>query len=133
MTIRGVTISNMDDRNVLAIDLKHLLMVLGRKGSESIWRLKDVEVIGGSADAMHDLSDRAESVPGEALIKFANGIAQVIDGEFAAHLSGSVQSWVRIRAVDSTAFDITTTDMEMYREIRKQFPDASELFNLEEQ
>lgn len=83
--MRGVTISNKDDRNVLAIDLRHLLMGLGKKGLESNWRLNDVEAIGGSAaDAMHDLSDRAESVTGEALIKLANGVAQVIDGEFSA-------------------------------------------------
>jgi hypothetical protein len=128
---RGLAISDRDDRNVLAFDLKDILALLGDKGLTSTWLLEGVEVVDGDAASdLHKFSESGEAVPGERLRKLAEKVSQTIDGEFSAFLDESQGPWIRIRAVDSSAFDVITTDTDVYRAIKNRFSRVAELFNV---
>jgi hypothetical protein len=134
LDVRGLTITTRDARGFLAIDLRDLLPILETKGLESTWRLNGVEAVDGDAAvAMHEISDTGALVSGERLLELANGVSQVIDGEFSAYLAASSEPWIRIRAIDSDAYEVVTKDLESYRKIKERFPDASEVFAFDEE
>jgi hypothetical protein len=131
--VRGLTISDRDSRNVLAFDLRDILGLLGDKGLTSTWLLEGVEAVGGeAADALHKFSDAGQPVPGEQLRTLADNVSQTIDGKFSAFLDASQVPWIRIRAVDSSAFDVITADTDVYKAIKSRFSRVVELFNVDD-
>lgn len=130
--MRGLTVSDKDARNVLTFDLKDILPLLGEKGLKSAWSIKGLEAVDGeAAQELHALSDTEQVVSGERLQELAAAISQTIDGEFAGSLNESTKPWIRIRAVDSSAFDIITADPDVYTRIKDRFADVVELFNVD--
>jgi len=130
--MRGLTVSDKDARNVLTFDLKDILPLLGEKGLNSTWSIKGLEAIDGeAAKELHALSDTEQVVSGERLRELAAAISQTIDGEFAGSLNESLEPWIRIRAVDSSAFDIITADRDVYAKIKGRFAEVVELFNVD--
>ncbi len=127
--MQGITIN---DRNAttgaLAFDLRDLVRVMGERAQAARWRVTDLECIGGtSAEAFHRACDEARELGGVELAELANSVGQVIDGEFAAFLPGSTEPWVVIRAVDSSAFDVVTNDVEVLTAMRREFSSVAAL------
>lgn len=120
--MRGISIADFDERQVLKIDLSDILGVVGQAANESLWRLTDVEALGeAEACELHRLSDEGRSVDGTTLARLASGVSQVIDGELRAFRRGSETPWLIVRAVDSSAYDVLTDDEALLARLREKF------------
>lgn len=122
--IFGITISDYDDQGVLAIDLRHILTAIGEQATECRWLVDGVEAFGPDAERLHKISGNQTALTGEELIGIANEVDQIIDGKFTAFQAGSNIPWLIVSAVDSSAYDITTNDLEPLRKLLNQFPSA---------
>jgi hypothetical protein len=107
------------------VGLLDLLRLLGERGRNSVWLLKNLEVApSSSADGLHDASDQGLWVPGMELLELAAGYTQVIDGELIAHDSPDDPPWVMLRAVDGTEWDVYSEDESLLSQIAAGVPDA---------
>lgn len=126
--MRGVTISDLDEQNVLTVDLVDVLRLLGEVVLESRWKLRGVEALGGTAASeLQQLSDAQSEIDGRTLIKLAADVDQVVDGEFRGFRDGDSRPWIVIRAVDSSAYDVLTEDDRIVERIRGRFRAVSEI------
>lgn len=124
--MRGITITDMKN-GVLAFDLIDILNIVGDKALDSLWEVSNVEAVGESADSLHYLSDANARLSGSELRKIATGVDQVIDGTFMAYLNGANTPWLLIRAVDSSAYDVESTDESILSHIRGAYTHVTEL------
>jgi hypothetical protein len=126
--MRGLTIADKDDRNILRFDLKDILRLVGEKGLESVWTLHGIESVNGEvADEMHRLSDTGIAISGARLKFLADRILQVIDGEFRGASDTASEPWVSIRAIDSSAFDVLTNDEDVLQRFEVNFEEVTEI------
>jgi hypothetical protein len=127
--MRGVTITDRKrNEAVLAIDLIDILRLLGPQAEESEWEIGDLECVG--APAAEELQQRAESavrLPGRTLLRLAAGVPQVIDGVFSGYRRGENDPWVRVRAVDSSAYDVESDDEAVLTRMKQCFREVAEL------
>ncbi len=120
----GITISEFDDRGVLTVDLRHILATLGDKAVKCHWLVEGVEAIGPKAEKLQQLSDQRATLTGDTLVRLANEVSQIVDGKFSAFENDPDIPWLVVSAVDSSAFDITSTDLMQLHELRRKFPSA---------
>ena len=126
--MRGLTIADTDNRNILRVDLKDILRVVGEKGLQSVWTLHGIESVNGEfADEMHRLSDTDIVISGARLRFLADRILQVIDGEFRGAADTASKPWILIRAIDSSAFDVSTNDGHLLERVRENFKEVTEI------
>lgn len=121
--MRGVTILDCDPRSgVLSFDLRNILSVLGEDAKRSTWTVRDVECLGGeAAAALHHASDAGELLAGGRLFDIARDVEQIIEGEFSARLPEEEVDWIRIQAVDSSAFDVRTEREDILTALKAKF------------
>lgn len=125
--MRGFTISDRDARNALSFDLRDILHLIGRRGLLSVWKLSGVEAVGAdAADEIHLLSDSNAFVSGSRLTEISSRVSQIIDGEFQGAVDSQADPWIVIRAVDSSAFDVITSDESIWRKLKERFSEVSE-------
>jgi len=104
------------------IELSVVLELLGDRGRESSWRLRNVEVAPSkTSDRLHALSEQGEAASGEELFRLAAEKPQIIDGELEGTLPDADEPWVCIRAVDSTSWDILSHDEALLDRARTTF------------
>jgi diaminopimelate decarboxylase len=125
--MRGVTITDRNDEGTLAVDLIDILKVLGPEVDNAVWELSNVESVGNSADQMHKLSDDRGRISGKVLRNLADNLQQVIDGVFKAYRTDGGPSWVTIRAVDSSAYDVESEDEDVISRIRNSFTNVDDI------
>jgi hypothetical protein len=126
--MRGVTIRDLTQQNVLDVDLKDILNLMNGLAIKSIWRMSNVSALGtDSADAMHRLSDSGVAITGERLFELANDVWQVTDGEFDAFLDGHSSPWCVIRAVDSSAYDLLTDNDSILEAIYSRYENVAQI------
>lgn len=126
--MRGISIADLDERQVLKIDLRDILRVVGKAAQESTWSLIDIEALGeAEARELHRLSDEGLSVDGTTLARLASRVSQVIDGELRAFRRGSATPWLIIRAVDSSAYDVLTDDDSLLARLREKFTNVDDI------
>lgn len=126
--MKGITISDGDERNVLAFDLKDILVVAGHRALQSIWTISDVDVAGEkAATELHRICDEHETVNGSTLLNLSQQVWQVIDGRFEATDITGGSPWLAIYAVDSSAFDVVTDDMQLLERLRSSFREVADL------
>ena len=128
-SMSGVTIVDTDPgTNVLNFDLHDILVVLGEEAVRSTWTVEGVESIGGeAARALNEASDQSALLDGPQLIRLARDVEQIIDGEFTGYLPNSRSSWISIRAVDSSAYDVVTEREDVLRSLRAKFASVQAL------
>lgn len=121
--MKGITISDIEpSTGVLAFDLHDVLRAIGDDALRSSWTVEGVECIGGeAATVLHDLSDRGQTIEGERLLALAAQLTQFVDGELAGRLPGEEREWIKIRAVDSSAYDVLTDRDDVLRTLRTLF------------
>jgi hypothetical protein len=124
-TPQAVTIRDIDERGILAVDLIHVLRLAGTRASASRWRCSWVECVGPGADGLHAVSD-GRVVTGAELIALVEHVDQVIDGEFVATDDGDAGPWLVVRAVDSTEYAVITDDDDLLLRIRATWRDVRE-------
>lgn len=127
--MRGVTILGRDpSAGPLSFDLRDILSVLGSEAERSTWSVRAVECIGGdAAAALHHASDACILLAGDRLVELARHVGQVIDGEFSARLPNDEATWITIRAVDSSAFDVETDREDVLTALRAKFDRVEDL------
>jgi hypothetical protein len=126
--MKGITIQDFDDRNILSVDLKDILHLFHERLMVSNWRVSNVVALGGtSADELHIISDTNSTVGGQRLLELAEDVWQVTEGQFEAFLENATSPWCVIRAVDSSAYDVETDDDSMLEELRRHYKNVSEI------
>ena len=108
----------------LAFDLIHILEAIGPRAKQSTWKCCGVECFGDGAQALHDASDSATMLEGEALFEIARDLTQTVDGTFAAFAAGSDQPWLLIAAIDSTLFEVRSSDTEPLHSLARRLSDV---------
>jgi len=126
------------DSGVLALDLRDLVGLLVPRSLEANWtvlpvRLKYPElgrtldefmVTGPGGDQLERLAASGSSVGGQLFAEYARATHQVIWGQFVATVPEQVGPWVVIRAIDSTFYEITTSDAAVLAKIQSAYKDV---------
>jgi hypothetical protein len=127
--MRGVQVRDMHERGFLAVDLQHILDLFGGRTIQSRWRASDVwatgRETGEAAKELERLADGQTLIAGEHLSRIAHDLVQVIDGEFSAYES-SDSPWVVIRAVDSSFYEVFSTESAVLDRVRASFQKVSD-------
>lgn len=113
------------DRNILAVDLRHVLVTLGERAFASDWRVRDVWAIGQAESELASLNEQ-QVVSGRTLTELAENVSQVIDGTFSAFESSSDLPWVVIEAVDSSFYVVHSDDPATLDRIRNAFQQVTD-------
>src|SRR5688572_16445360 len=104
------------DRGALAVDLLDLLDLLAPRSLHAEWTVLPVatrepcgggfEATGSGGEQLEMLADVRAQVAGRDLAMLAKVTGQVIWGEFVGVLPGMTGTWVTIRAIDSTFYEV---------------------------
>jgi hypothetical protein len=128
--MRGIKIRDMvESGQYLAVDLRHVLDALGERAIRSSWKACGVWATGkkaGVAAKLEKLADGKTLTTGMELSRIANNLVQVIDGEFQAFESGNTVPWVVIRAVDSSCYEIFSSENDVLDKVRNSFCEVSD-------
>lgn len=126
--MRGITISDRQpNKNILAVNLAEILELLGPQLDLTQWEISDVECLGTDSDRLHQLADTQARVSGETLLQIATNIVQVIDGTFVGYLKDESEPSIIVRAVDSTAYDVESSDDAILSKLRQRFQNVEDL------
>jgi hypothetical protein len=123
-----IYIQDADDRG-LSFDLKDLLAAIGQPALEAYWTVGSVErcgepleVIGKDIRPIEALAASGERVSGYRLREIAADIHQTIWGEFRGYeTSAAPIPWVILIAVDSTWFEVHSTDTALLDRLKITF------------
>ncbi len=120
--------------NALALDLRDLLRLLTPRSLQANWTVSTAksskpghewfEATGGG-EQLEKLAQDDARLSGSDLAALAEKTQQVIWGEFVG--SGPLQSdetWVTIRAIDSTFYEIDTDDEAVLSKISSTYKDV---------
>jgi len=128
LAMRGITIRDADERDVLTVDLKDILEIVGERAFRSRWVLSGVDATGEqAAEELHRLCDGHIPVDGQRLAELAGGVWEVIDGRFEAYDEGEDSPWLVVCAVDSSAYDVVTQDNATLEKVRSSYREVSDL------
>jgi hypothetical protein len=125
------------DSAVLALDLRHLIDLLIPHSRQATWTVSPVtiyrsdndsfeeyfEATGKNGDQLEALARAGSPIRGTMLSELANETRQVIWGEFSAALPQQ-DSWITIRAIDSTFYEVTTMDAAVLNKIKSAYKDV---------
>jgi hypothetical protein len=129
--MRGVQIRDLQEsRRVLAVDLRHILDLLDDRAIRSQWRVSGVWALsnaeGWAAEELEKLADGKTFITGEHLNRIAHCLSQVIDGEFSAFANSSESPWLIIRAIDSSFYEVFSTEPDVLDGVRASFQEVSD-------
>ncbi|MFT4161622.1 hypothetical protein [Shinella sp.] len=121
--------------HVLALDLKDLLRLLAPRSLEANWIVSTVkfskpehehfEATGEGGEQLEELAQGNARLSGFDLAALADSTRQVIWGEFVASAPTQLdKTWLIIRAVDSTFYEIDTDDETVLRKISSAYKDV---------
>jgi hypothetical protein len=120
--MQGVTIRDVDERNVLTFDLRDILRLLGTAGTKSTWEVEGLECVGPEADRFLERSNAPLRIDGLSLLRLSETVDQVIDGTFRGFRhQNDDQPWIVVSAVDSSAYDVQTNDARVLDLMRRSF------------
>ncbi|SDT01555.1 hypothetical protein SAMN05444158_4051 [Bradyrhizobium canariense] len=126
---------------VLALDLSDLIDLLAPRSLEASWRVSPVRInhpdlgrfydefmrtgaVQPGQDALEVLAANGLSVSGVTLSEAAHAAWQVIWGQFVATLPEQNDTWVNIRAIDSTFYEVTSSDEAVLGAIWSAYKDV---------
>ena len=118
-----------------AIDLRQLLDLLAPHSLRADWIVSTVkssesgeewfEATGDGGERLEALAQTDSRLSGTALAVLAKDTRQVIWGEFIGSFPKMQDgAWVTIRAIDSTFYEVTTSDKTVLGKIRSAFNDV---------
>jgi hypothetical protein len=124
----------------LAFDLRHLIDLFAPRSLEANWTVSPVRLISpelgpidefmmtGKGEPGEDLLEQfaanGSSVSGTALSQAAHKAWQVIWGQFTATTSEQSDTWIVIRAIDSTFYEVTSSDEAVLYAVRSTYRDV---------
>jgi hypothetical protein len=137
-----VTLRIYDLRNqVLALDLRHMVDLLGPRSLEASWtaspvrmtdpaggRLVDEFMVTGTSpsgqEALEVFAASGSSVGGVEFSEAAHAVHQVIWGTLIATLPEQSGPWGVICAIDSTFYEVTSSDEAVLNAIRSAYKEV---------
>ncbi len=130
--MRGITISDRQpNNNTLAVNLADILQLFGPKLASTEWEISDIECLGTDSESLHQLADTQTRVSGETLLQIASNITQVIDGTFVGYPDNAPEPNIIVRAVDSSAYDVESSDETILTVLRQRFQQVEDLPEVE--
>jgi hypothetical protein len=130
--VKTIRIHDLDQRGVLAFDLKDIIAKLGPKARQTFWNVSPVEgvtdgldVTGESAAEFEALAQSGERINGRRFAKLAERTRQVIWGKFIGYEDPSSQNpWIVIVGGDSTWFEVQSTEEAALSRLETGFRDV---------
>jgi hypothetical protein len=133
-----IRICDCRDGGVLALDLRDLLDLLGPRAQQAVWTVSKVKLYypelndfreefmatGRGAGQLNVLARNRSSVGGRVLTELANATWQIVWGQFVATLPQQEAVWITIRAIDSSFYEVTTTDEVVLNKVKATFKDV---------
>ena len=116
--------------NCLSFDLAQVLASLGPRARTSSWSCHDLWFVTCDEQDVPELeqeSDASQFLSGEDLLAATERLLQVIDGEFAAFDGDESVPWVILRAVDSTFWEVESTEPGVLEAVSASFKDVEEI------
>lgn len=120
-------------QDALALDLKDLLRLLAPQSLEAEWIVSMVksskaghewfDATGKGGERLEELAQSGSHLSGSGLSGLAEDTRQVIWGGFEA-LRIQSETWVIIRAVDSTFYEVETDDDLVLSKIKSAYKDV---------
>lgn len=116
--------------SVLAVDLRDLLRVLSPASERATWTITHpeasaFEATGEAGPRLEELAEASARVGGRELLALADDTQQVIWGDFIGVLPDAPhRDWLTIRAVDSSFFEVTTSDLASVAKLKSRFRDV---------
>ncbi len=125
-------IYDLEDRWVLTVDLARLLVLLVPRSLQAEWTVNPVrsdsqdlfEASGAGGEELEALAAKHAVVSGAGLSTLAMNSPQIVWGEFVARLPGETSSWLTLRAIDSTFYQVETEDDAVLAKIRSTYNDV---------
>jgi hypothetical protein len=110
----------------LTFDLKDVLRAFGPEALEWIWTASNLDAIGECYPDLEALEQTDAEVAGSRLLEIADGISQVIWGEFNAYRGESREvPWVRVVAFDGSWFEVWCEDKATLLHVAASFKDTT--------
>ena len=126
--MKGITVTDKTADGVLSFDLRDIIRCLGEPAVESYWEIGDLECLGPDAEAFYKQARQPARLSGRSLLRLADHIDQVIDGEFRGYRNlGDGEPWVIVRAVDSSAYDVESNDDAALNTLRHRFKQVTDI------
>jgi hypothetical protein len=134
-------IYDLREDGVLALDLRRLVDLLAPRSLGASWTVSPIKVefpasrtvlehfemvgLGGqNENPLEILAASGAIVRGDILARCAGETRQVIWGQFVATLPGQTDAWVTIRAIDSSFYEVITSDEEVLAKVRSSCKDV---------
>lgn len=117
----------------LGSDIKDFVGLLTTLEPRTYWRISPVpgdrddyfDATGASSEKLEMLAKSGEFITGEALAELAQETRQVIWGQFVGHTDlNSAAVWVTVRAIDSSFFEVITSDENVLSLMKSHFTDV---------
>lgn len=119
---------NMQTDDGQSVELGDILASLQPRADRSCWDIsggeEEIWAMGNSSTRLHELAESGEKIAGADLSTLADGIHQLIWGQFRAFEETSPEPWAIIVAFDGCFFELITDDDAVIALIRKRFPSA---------
>ena len=126
----SLAIHDLDHRGVLAFDLRDLIRLLAPPSLTASWTIASpdaslFEATGAGGRRLEELAAKSAHIKGDELLALADETVQVIWGDFVAALpTNPEREWVTIRAVDSSFYELETSDEAVIAKVRASFRDV---------
>jgi hypothetical protein len=104
--MQGVEVHDKDSQGCLAFDLREILLCLGDDATDRVWHCENLWVTGEAFQEFEFVEKAATEIEGSRLLSLAERTAQVIDGDFLGRRRGEKGVSIRIRAVDSSFWEV---------------------------
>ena len=118
----GIEIHDMDPGGFLAFDLREIVRCLGDDVTSRNWRCATLECTGDATKELESIARSREVITGERLVALAERTFQVVNGDFFGRLPGEQQDSLRIRAIDSSLWEVFGDDASLAK-VRATFTD----------
>lgn len=132
--MRGITISDRQaNSNILAVNLTDILQLLGPQLATTEWEISDIECFGNNRERLYQIANTQTRVSGEILLQIATNITQITEGTFTCYPDKGSQPSIIVRAVDSSAYDVESSDEAILTKLRQRYQNVEDLPEAETQ
>lgn len=127
-------IHDLED-GILSVDLDRILNLLSPRSTKARWTVSAVRAVhteqewfdatGDGGEALDALANKGLPLSGHELSEIAQRTVQVIWGEFTAALPDALHTpWITVRAIDSSFYEIITSDESVLKIVLSTFKDV---------
>lgn len=124
--MRTITVMDRNEAGAPGITLRDMLACIAPAAVLMRWQINDLECTGERAAELHAAADQGQWIAGAGLVASADGVDQVIDGEFLGYAPGGAAPTLVLRAVDGSSWDVTSNSEALLDAFRRSYRDVIE-------